>query len=176
MIDKLKQRELDMRGVLLHIQRKAPFEDLSFEERRILKECYDAGYFEGVVICEMASGRVVAEYRHEPRLPVLLNSTYLYVVVVKDLNFVHEVSFLKFAYHATNWLKKMAFASPCVSLRAIAIASASLIEKLSPFEFNFLYRVLLSKPIQSASFSTVSSRSTILPLSLLILTMLSPPF
>ena len=50
------------------IQEKKPFEDLSFEERRVFKECYDSGYFEGVVPVEMINGRIVAEYRNDPRL------------------------------------------------------------------------------------------------------------
>lgn len=54
--------------LLRAIQQQTPFEEFSFEEQRILKECYDAGYFEGVVLIEMISGRIVAEYRHEPRL------------------------------------------------------------------------------------------------------------
>lgn len=57
-----------MRKVLLHIQDKKPFSELSFEERRVLKECYDAKYFEGIILDEMASGRIVAEYRFDPQL------------------------------------------------------------------------------------------------------------
>lgn len=68
MLETLDQREETMRKVLLHVQAQQPFDKLSFEERRILKECYDKKYFEGLVIDEMISGRIVAEYRHEPRL------------------------------------------------------------------------------------------------------------
>lgn len=64
----LERRMEDMKKVLLHIQAKKPFDDLSFEEQRIFKECYDAGYFEGVVPVEMITGKIVVEYRHEPRL------------------------------------------------------------------------------------------------------------
>lgn len=57
-----------MKKVLLHIQAQKPFDDLNFEERRVLKECYDSKYFEGVVLSEMASGKIIARYRYEPRL------------------------------------------------------------------------------------------------------------
>lgn len=68
MVETLSQREEAMRKILRDIQDKRPFDNFSFEERRILKECYDAGYFEGVVMEEMGSGRIVGEYRHEPRI------------------------------------------------------------------------------------------------------------
>lgn len=64
----LEEREEAMRVVLRHIQEKRPFELLDREQQRILKECQDAGYFEGVVLTEMISGRVAAEYRFNPRL------------------------------------------------------------------------------------------------------------
>jgi len=64
----VKQREEKMRKVLRDIQAQRPIGEFSFEEQRILKECYEAGFFEGVVLCEMISGRIVAEYRHHPRL------------------------------------------------------------------------------------------------------------
>lgn len=57
-----------MRKVLLHIQNKMPLGELTFEERRILKECYDAKYFEGIILSEMASGKIVWDYRFEPQL------------------------------------------------------------------------------------------------------------
>lgn len=68
MIETLEQREEAMRKILRDIQGKRPFDTFSFEEQRTLKECYDSGYFEGVVMGEAASGRIFGEYRHEPRL------------------------------------------------------------------------------------------------------------
>ncbi len=68
MIETIEQREEAMRKILRDIQNKRPIDTFSFEEQRILKECFDAGYFEGVVMGEAASGRVFGEYRHEPRL------------------------------------------------------------------------------------------------------------
>lgn len=68
MVETLEQREESMRKILRDIQNKRSFETFSFEEQRILKECYDAGCFEGVVMGEAASGRVFGEYQHEPRL------------------------------------------------------------------------------------------------------------
>ncbi len=68
MVETLEQREEAMRKILRDIQKERPFEDFSFEEQRLLKECYDAGYFEGIAILEMISGRIVGEYRHQPRL------------------------------------------------------------------------------------------------------------
>lgn len=67
-VETLAQRMESMKKVLLHIQAKKPFNSLTFEEKRILKECYDSKYFEGLVISEMISGRITVEYRHEPRL------------------------------------------------------------------------------------------------------------
>lgn len=68
MQETLQQRETAMRAVLHKIQNKIDFGAFTLEEQRIAKECYDAGFFEGIVIQEMISGRIVAEYRHEPRL------------------------------------------------------------------------------------------------------------
>lgn len=68
MAETIQQREESMRRVLRYIQEQKPFEDLSFVDQRILKECYDLGYFEGIVLLEMISGNIVAEYRHDPRL------------------------------------------------------------------------------------------------------------
>lgn len=67
-METLKDRQLKMRDVLLSLQAKKPFEDFTFEDRRILKECYDAGYFEGIVLGEAINGRIFSEYRHDPRL------------------------------------------------------------------------------------------------------------
>lgn len=69
-----------MRSVLRAVQAQKTFEKFTFEEQRILKECYDAGYFEGLVVLEMIAGNIVAEYRHEPRL------TY------KGMQFLYEQS------------------------------------------------------------------------------------
>lgn len=68
MPETLQEREESMRVVLRHIQAKRPFEEFTFEQQRILKECQDAGYFEGVTMVQMISGRIVAEYGFEPRL------------------------------------------------------------------------------------------------------------
>ena len=68
MQETLQQREDAMRAILHKIQNKIDFETFTFEEQRIAKECYDAGFFEGIVMLEMVSGRIVAEYRHEPRI------------------------------------------------------------------------------------------------------------
>ena len=68
MAETLAQRETAMCKVLLDVQRQRPFEEFNREEQRLLLECYNAGYFEGVVILEMISGRIVMEYRHQPRL------------------------------------------------------------------------------------------------------------
>lgn len=68
MPETLSQRQHDMCRVLRHIQARKPFDDLSYEDRRILLECYEAHYFDGIVILQMISGNVVAEYQQEPRL------------------------------------------------------------------------------------------------------------
>lgn len=67
-METVSQRKETMRNILRRIQAHESLDDLSFEEKRILKECYDAEYFEGLVIQEMISGRITTEYRHEPRL------------------------------------------------------------------------------------------------------------
>lgn len=68
MQETLQQREAAMRAVLHKIQNKIDFNTFTFEEMRIAKECQDAAFFEGIVLVEMISGHIVAEYRHEPRL------------------------------------------------------------------------------------------------------------
>ena len=67
MQETLQQREDSMRAVLHKIQNKIDFKTFTFEDQRIAKECYDAKFFEGIVIAEMASGRIIAEYRREHR-------------------------------------------------------------------------------------------------------------
>lgn len=57
-----------MQKVLLHIQNNGPLNELTFEEKRILKECYDAKYFTGAIVSEMASGKIVVDYRFAPKL------------------------------------------------------------------------------------------------------------
>lgn len=81
----LQKRYQTMKKVLLHIQAKKSFDELSFDEKRILKECFDAGFFEGIVLLEMASGRIIAEYRHEPRL-TLKGLQFLDTVKTIDLS------------------------------------------------------------------------------------------
>lgn len=68
MPETLEQREHAMKEILRKIEAKTDFKEFSFEEMRLAKECYDAKLFEGVVLEQMASGRIIAEYRHEPRL------------------------------------------------------------------------------------------------------------
>ena len=68
MPETLEDRKEKMRSVLRAVQAQKSFEQFTFEEQRILKECYDAGYFEGLILLEMIAGNIVAEYRHEPRL------------------------------------------------------------------------------------------------------------
>lgn len=55
-------------ALLSRIHAGEPMTDLSFEEQRTLKECYDAGWFEGSVPVEMIGGRVVVEVRFPLRL------------------------------------------------------------------------------------------------------------
>lgn len=57
-----------MRNVLRKIDAKTDFKEFSENEMHLAKDCYDAKLFEGVVLEQMASGRIIAEYRHEPRL------------------------------------------------------------------------------------------------------------
>lgn len=61
-------REAAMRDVLRQLTDKSSLCDLSQDDMRLAKDCYAAGYIEGIVFLEMISGRIVAEYRHEPRL------------------------------------------------------------------------------------------------------------
>lgn len=68
MVETLSQREEAMRKVLLDIQNQRPPEEFSWEEKRLLLECYAAGYFEGVMMEEMITGRITMEYRHQPRI------------------------------------------------------------------------------------------------------------
>lgn len=68
MAETLEERRATMRKVIQHIIDKRPYAELTFEERRIAKECVDKNYIEGVVLVEMITGRVVMEYRFEPRL------------------------------------------------------------------------------------------------------------
>ncbi len=68
MQETLQQREAAMRAVLHKIQNKIDFNTFTFEEMRIAKECHDAAFFEGVVLDEMASGRITAEHRFNSRL------------------------------------------------------------------------------------------------------------
>ena len=68
MLETLEQRENAMRDVLRKIESKTDFKEVSDNEKKLAKECYDAKLFEGVVLEQMVSGRIIAEYRHEPRL------------------------------------------------------------------------------------------------------------
>lgn len=68
MRETLQQREAAMRVVLRKIEEKKDFNSFSREEMRLAKECQDSGLFEGAVLEEMSSGRVVAECRHDTRL------------------------------------------------------------------------------------------------------------
>ena len=67
-METLEQRQATMRKVIRHMIDGKPYADLTFEERRIAKECLDKGYIEGVELVEMITGRVVMEYRFPPRL------------------------------------------------------------------------------------------------------------
>lgn len=67
-IETLETREAAMREVLRYVLEKRPFENLNHEQQRILKECQDMKFFEGIVLAEMVSGRITGEYRFEPRL------------------------------------------------------------------------------------------------------------
>lgn len=60
--------ENEMRGVLRAALDGAPFGELTENQQYMLKECCDAGYIDGVICLQMASGRIVAEYVHTPRL------------------------------------------------------------------------------------------------------------
>ena len=77
--------------------------------------------------------------------------------------------------YATYWLKKIALASSPVRERALAKESASLMEKSSPFEENLLFNVDSLIPVFSERVRIVNPHSTIFPLSLLMLTIISPP-
>jgi F0F1-type ATP synthase assembly protein I len=68
MTETLFRREESMRNVLRKLQANTPFENLSFEERRTAKECFDLGFFEGLFLEEMASGRIIAEYQFGARI------------------------------------------------------------------------------------------------------------
>lgn len=68
MNETLEQREAAMRDVLKKIEAKTDFNEFSDNEKKLAKECYDAKMFEGVVLEQMISGRITAEYRHDPRL------------------------------------------------------------------------------------------------------------
>ena len=91
MQETIQQRETAMRDVLKKIQNEIDLQTFTFEEQRIAKECFDAGFFEGVVMLEMISGRIVAEYRHKPRL-THNGMQFLYAGSQPDLTKV-EVSF-----------------------------------------------------------------------------------
>lgn len=67
-METLEQRESCMRKVIQHTLDEKPFDELTFEEKRTLKECADKKFIDGIVYVEMISGRSVAEYRHKPRL------------------------------------------------------------------------------------------------------------
>lgn len=64
----LEQRKSSMRKVIQHVLDEKPFEELTFEEKRIIKECADKKLIEGIVYEEMISGRIIAEHQHKPRL------------------------------------------------------------------------------------------------------------
>lgn len=68
MPETLEQRENAMREILRKIEAKTDFKEFSDNEKKLAKECYDAKMFESVVLEQMISGRITAEYRHEPRL------------------------------------------------------------------------------------------------------------
>lgn len=100
-----------MRKVLLHIQGKKSLEELTFEERRILKECYDAKYFEGIVLSEMASGKIVWDYRFEPQLTLAglqfldssKNQNYNQKPVERNAAHSHKTSPKKFYKSSVFW-------------------------------------------------------------------------
>lgn len=45
MQETIQQRETAMRDVLKKIQNEIDFQTFTFEEQRIAKECFDAGFF-----------------------------------------------------------------------------------------------------------------------------------
>ena len=57
-----------MREVLRRLEAGEDLNKFSPHDKRILKDCFDAGYFEGTVPIEMISERIVFENRFTPRL------------------------------------------------------------------------------------------------------------
>ena len=68
MNETLEQRQATMRRVIQHIIDKKPYDELSDEDRLIAKECVDKKYIKGVVLIEMATGKIVMEIQHDPVL------------------------------------------------------------------------------------------------------------
>lgn len=93
MLETLEQRENAMRDVLRKIESKTDFKEFSDNEKKLAKECYDAKLFEGVVLEQMVSGRIIAEYRHEPRL------------TLKGVQFIQAKKTKN--YKPKNWPKNM---------------------------------------------------------------------
>lgn len=67
-MNNLREYENKMRFVMNYAIEKHDISDLSNDDRRILKHCFDDGYIEGLAMLEMISGRIVAEYRFDPTL------------------------------------------------------------------------------------------------------------
>lgn len=51
----------EMKSILQHVIDTNLASNYSDKEWLLIKECYDAGYLDGAVVLQMASGRVVAE-------------------------------------------------------------------------------------------------------------------
>ena len=60
-----------MREALRHVAEGENLNHLPQNEKQLLMDCYDAGYFEGVMPIKMVSGRIVFEVQSPYRLTVV---------------------------------------------------------------------------------------------------------
>lgn len=60
--------ENEMRWVMRYVLDGGDIGKLDNDEKRLLKECVDAKYLDGVELAVMASGRIIMEIRHEAKI------------------------------------------------------------------------------------------------------------
>lgn len=64
----ITEYEEEMRWVMRYVLDNGNLNSLDGEERRLLKDCVDAGYIDGIEMAEVASGDVVGQIKYSPIL------------------------------------------------------------------------------------------------------------
>lgn len=66
--ENIEEYENEMRWVFRYVLNNDDLNNLDNDERRLLKECVDAGYIEGIELSEAASGLIVGQIKYDPVL------------------------------------------------------------------------------------------------------------